>query len=103
MENLLKTLIEQNERLIRAVEAVGDKIEDFENKIRSDLTLSDSSSTVKSIHDKLEEISDAMKIIGDDSILSELLVGLEDIKSAVEIIDSTVQVEAEALQKSSGS
>lgn len=103
MEHLLRTLVEQNERLITAVEAVGDKIEDFQNRIRSDLALSDSSSALKSIHDRLEGISDAMRIMGDDSILSELLTGLEDIKSAVEILDSTVQVEAEALQKGSGS
>ena len=103
MERLLRALIEQNERLITAVEAVGDKIEDFQNRIRSDLALSDSSSAVKSIHEKLEEISDVLRIVGNDSILSEILVGIEDVKSAVEILDSTVQVEAEALQKGSGS
>lgn len=103
MEQLLRALIEQNERLITAVEVVGDKIEDFQNRIRSDLALSDSSSAVKSICEKLQEIAGVLRIVGDDSILSEILVGIEDVKSAVEILDSTVQVEAEALQKGSGS
>lgn len=37
VENLLRTLIEQNERLIATVEAVGGKIEYLQNSIRADL------------------------------------------------------------------
>ena len=99
MENLLRTLIEQNERLIAAVEAVGEKIEYLQSSIRADLILADSSSTINSIDEKLGEIAGALEIFGDRSVLKEILEEVTEVKSAIELLDSTVQAEAEELKK----
>jgi len=99
MENLLRTIIDQNERLIAAVEAVGERIEYFQNSIRADLTIADSSSRVASIDDKLGEIAGALEIFGDRSLLKEILEELGEVRSAVDLLDSTVQTEAEGFKK----
>lgn len=99
MEAMLRTLIEQNERLISAVEAVGHRIEDLQNQLRADIALADSSSRIESIDDKLGEIVEALEVAGGRSILRELVDEVTEVRSAVELVDSTVQAEAEAFKK----
>jgi hypothetical protein len=100
MEDLLRQIIEQNERLIAAVTAIGEKIDDMRDRIRGDLISADSSVAIASIQDKLSDVVSALEWTGTSSVFTSMQAELERVAGAVELLDSTVQVSVEELKGS---